>query len=298
MKGKNSYSLALVKLTRLMEFTSGNPKVKIGLIDGPVITQHSELNSKYLIEISENNPATCTVINSISCKHGTYVAGILSAKRKSNAPAICPDCTLLIRPVFSETNTGKENIPYTTPLELANAITECIYAGARINNLSLALAYSSEQDVHVLEQALGKAMKHGVIVVAAAGNQNTLDSSIITRHQWVIPVIGCNDYGQPMNESNWAISIGRRGLSAPGGGIISLGSEGSVTLSGTSVAVPFVTGAIALLWSIFPDATATQIKLAVTQTKSIRRTSVMPPLLDAAAAYYILLQSNKRRHTA
>jgi subtilisin family serine protease len=88
-------------------------------------------------------------------------------------------------------------------------------------------------------------------------------------------------------------------LSAPGDGITSLGSDGqSFTSGGTSVAVPFVTGAIALLWSEFPAATAAQIKLAVNQIATQRRAAVVPPLLDAAAAYQILLTTNARRRLA
>ena len=147
-----------------------------------------------------------------------------------------------------------------------------------------------------MEEALDQAARRGVIVVAAAGNQGTLGSSAITRHPWVIPVVACDLRGRPMNESNLGSSIGRRGLSAPGDGITSLGAEGQpLTLGGTSVAVPFVTGAIALLWSEFPSATAAQIKLAITQASTPRRASVVPPLLDAAAAYQILLTANARR---
>ena len=62
--------------------------------------------------------------------------------------------------------------------------------------------------------------------------------------------------------------------------------------------MPFVTGAIALLWSEFPRATAAQIKLAITNTSSLQRVSVVPPLLDAAAAYQILLTVNATRRTA
>jgi subtilisin family serine protease len=126
--------------------------------------------------------------------------------------------------------------------------------------------------------------------VAAAGNQGTLGSSAITRHPWVIPVVACDLLGRPLNESNLGSSIGRRGLTAPGDGITSLGAEGqSLTLGGTSVAVPFVTGAIALLWSQFPTASAAEIKLAISQASAPRRASVVPPLLDAARAYQSLV---------
>src|SRR5262249_25532750 len=100
------------------------------------------------------------------------------------------------------------------------------------------------------------------------------------------PVAACNARGRPLGESNLASSIGRRGLSAPGEGVISLGTNGKPqTFGGTSTAAPFVTGAIALLWSEFPGATAAQIKLAVTQYGRRRRNTIVPPLLDAWAAY-------------
>ena len=102
-----------------------------------------------------------------------------------------------------------------------------------------------------------------------------------------------------MNESNLGASIGRRGLSAPGKDITSLGAEGQpLTLGGTSVAVPFVTGAIALLWSEFPAASAARIKLAICNASAPRRASVVPPLLDAAAAYRVMLAQTEMRQSA
>jgi len=288
--------LELAKLTALMERTSGSPEVKIGLIDGPVVTQHPDLAGEHLREIPGNTGATCTQANSTACLHGTFVAGILSAKRISPAPAICPNCTLLIRPIFAETTSGREHMPSATPQELAAAIIECIDAGARVINLSLALAQPSTKGEQALDESLNQAVKRGVIMVAAAGNQGTLGSSAITRHPWVIPVVACDLQGRPTNESNLGSSIGRRGLSAPGDAITSLSTEGQpLTLGGTSVAVPFVTGTIALLWSEFPNATAAQIKLALTQAFTPRQASVVPPLLDAAAAYQILVTTNVRR---
>jgi subtilisin family serine protease len=289
-------SLHLVNLRALMRRTSGSPEVTIGLIDGPVVTQHPDLAGKHLREIAGINGTACAQASSIACLHGTFIAGILSARRNSHAPAICPNCTLLVRPILAEATSGRDHMPSATPKALAAAIIECIDAGARIINLSLALARPSTTGEESLEDALNQAVKRGVIVVAAAGNQGTLGSSAITRHPWVISVVACNARGRPMNESNLGSSIGRRGLRAPGDGITSLGAEGpSLTLGGTSVAAPFVTGATALLWSVFPAATASHIKLAVTQASPLQRTSVVPPLLDAAAAYQVLLAGSARR---
>jgi subtilisin family serine protease len=278
-----------------MQQSSGNAKVTIGLIDGPVMLTHPDLALLNLREISGWKAASCTDTNKMACLHGTFVAGILSAKRGSAAPAICPDCTLLIRPIFFSKTSGQEQMPSATPQELATAIIECIAAGARIVNLSLALAQPSLNAEQALTEAISHAAEQGVIVVAAAGNQGTLGSSAITRHPWVIPVAACDLSGRPINGTNLGSSIGKLGLRAPGDNITSLGTEGKpLTSGGTSVAAPFVTGAVALLWSLFPGASAAQINFALLQKSSLRRTSVVPPLLDADAAYQFLLATFKR----
>jgi subtilisin family serine protease len=175
---------------------------------------------------------------------------------------------------------------------LAAAIIESIDAGARVLNMSVAIAQPSSQGERELQEALDYALKRGVIAVAASGNQGTLGSSAITRHPWVIPVVACDLQGRPISYSNLGSSVGRRGLSAPGDRITSLGTEEKMlTLGGTSVAAPFVTGAIALLWSQFPTATAAEVKFAVTQGNGVRRTTVVPPLLDAWKAYQVMAKS-------
>jgi subtilisin family serine protease len=281
--------LDLVKLTALMERTSGSPELKIGLIDGPVVTQHPDLAGEHLREILGNNGGACTQANSAACLHGTFVAGILSAKRGSVAPAICPNSTLLVRPIFAETTAANGEMPSATPEELAQAILDCIDAGARVLNVSAALAQPAIKNERALEGALDQAARRGVIVIVAAGNQGTLGSTAITCHPWVIPVVGYDLQGRPMNHSNLGSSIGRRGLGAPGDRITSIGANGEpLTLGGTSAAAPFVTGAIALLWSAFPTATATEMKFAATQASIPRRRTVVPPLLDAWAAYQVM----------
>lgn len=288
--------LSLVKLTALMDRTSGSPDMKIGLIDGPVVTQHPDFAGEHFREIPGKNGATCTQADSTACLHGTFVAGILSAQRNSPAPAICPNCTLVVRPIFPEATSGSESMPSATPQELVEAIQDCLVAGVQVINLSLALAHPSTKGEQSLDQTLNQCARLGVLVVVAAGNQGTLGSSAITRHPWVIPVVACDRVGRPINESNLGSSIGRHGLSAPGANITSLGTAGQpLTLGGTSVAVPFVTGVIALLWSEFPGANAAQIKLAVTLAYQPRRASVAPPLLNGEAAYQNLSATYARK---
>ena len=290
--------LDLVKLTAVMELTSGRPEITVGLLDGPVSVNHPDLAGEHIREIPGSLSGACTQTKSIACMHGTFVAGILCAKRGVVAPAICPNCTLLVRPIFAEAQLGAVQMPSASPAELAAAIIDSIRAGAHVLNLSVALVRPSSTGQHELEESLDYAVRRGVLIVAAAGNQGTIGSSAITRHPWVIPVVAYNLRGRPINQSNLGGSIGKHGLGAPGDDVTSLGADGKpITFGGTSAAVPFVTGAIALLWSQFPNATAAEVKLAVTQASAQRRMTVVPPLLDAWTAYQVLMATRERRRT-
>ena len=195
-----------------MERTRGRPEIFIGLIDGPVVRDHPDLAVDHIREMPGKFSSACIRVDSAACQHGTFVAGILSAKRGSAAPAICPNCTLLVRPIFAETKAANGEMPSATPEELAQAILDCLDAGARVLNVSAALAQPSIKSERALEEALDQAARRGVIVVVAAGNQGTLGSTAITRHPWVIPVVAYDLQGRPMDHSNLGSSIGRRGL--------------------------------------------------------------------------------------
>jgi subtilisin family serine protease len=286
--------LEVANLNGLMELTIGRPEVGIALIDGPVAANHADLATENVRSLSSPQAVQSARINTEARAHGTYVAGIVSARRGSIAPAICPGCTLFVRPIFLEPPHTNTDMPSASPEELADAIVECVGAGARILNLSVALAAPSPNKESKLEQALSYAGVRGAIIVAAAGNQGTVGSSAITRHPWVLPVVACSAQGHPMALSNLGRTIARRGLMAPGDGITSLGADGTpMTSGGTSAAAPFVTGTIALLLSIFPEASATQAKLAITRV-DIRRGTIVPPLLDAGVAYQLMVNQRKR----
>src|SRR5712692_6931019 len=107
--------LDLIKLTALMELTSGEPEIMIGIIDGPVAMNHPDLAGEHIRAIPGSMQGMCTQTRSVACMHGTFVAGILCAKRGSLAPAICPDCTLLLHPIFAETQLGSVQMPSAAP---------------------------------------------------------------------------------------------------------------------------------------------------------------------------------------
>lgn len=294
-----TWPLDLVKLNALMDRSEGLPRIAVGLIDGPVWMLHPDLAVENIRPVSDTAASACSVATSTACSHGTYVAGILAARRSSMAPALCPGCTLLVRPVFSEAATVDGTVPSATPGQLAAAIVDTVNAGARVLNLSLGLVPLSPEGEDKLIEALDYAARRSVIVVAAAGNQGTLGSSPISRHGWVIPVAACDFQGRPVSESNLGSSIGRRGLSAPGDKITSLGTAGKPrTLGGTSAAAPFVTGALALLWSQFPDASGSEVKLAVIGNRRPGRSALVPPLLNAWIAFQTLYSVRHGRSMA
>ena len=284
--------LELVRLSGLMALTSGRADVLVGLIDGPVALDHPALMSGNTRTLEGG--ATCRGVGSSSCQHGTFVAGILSARRGSEAPAIAPDCTLVVRPVFSDAT--REGLPPSaSPRELAEAIVDCVQAGVNVINLSAALTGGSFGADRDLAEALDFTARRGVLMVAAAGNQGALAGTAIVSHSWVISVVACDRVGRPLAQSNLSRSIGVGGLGGPGDGVVSLAPSGEAAVfSGTSVAAPFVAAAAALLWSLFPEATVAEVKSALLAPTAGRRRMVAPPLLDAWGAYEVLAADRTR----
>ena len=133
-----------------MDRTSGRREISVGLIDGPVLLTHPDLSSENIREVPAKLRGTCTRSDSIAC--GTFVAGILSARRGSTAPAICPGCSLLLRPIFSEAVRQDNLAPSASPQDLAEAIIDSVDAGARIINLSSALIEPSPEGDKKLEE--------------------------------------------------------------------------------------------------------------------------------------------------
>jgi len=77
---------------------------------------------------------------------------------------------------------------------------------------------------------------------------------------------------------------------------VSLGTNGKpLVLRGTSAATAFVTGAIGLLWSELPRARAADVRFAIANVASSRRTGLVPPMLNAWSAHQVLAGMSERK---
>ncbi len=280
--------LTLINIESLMTRTQGSADVTVGIIDGPVEVTHPDFGGVRIRSLSAGNSGLCRITDSVACMHGTFVAGIICARRGSVAPGICPGCDVVVRPIFREESPGYSGIVSSTPDDLAVAIIDTVNAGARVINLSVGLTGVALNVHRSLQETMDYAGRAGVIVVVAAGNRGAMIASPMINNSCVIPVAACDEDGRISGGSNISPSIGRYGLMAPGVGITSTsGTEGYATLSGTSFAAAFVTGAIALLMSEFPGVDAAEIKNALL-TASPRRRTITPPRLDVEAAWNTL----------
>ncbi len=275
--------LELVNLEKLFRLTEGSPDVRVGIIDGPVAFLDSN------VAIARHASTMCVVSSSSACKHGTFVANQLIAERSAVVPGIAPKCTYELIPLFQESTDLEVN---ATPDMLAEAIFQCSRNGANVINISSGIISSSAPNKNLLA-ALNEAQRKMIVIISAIGNQRGYARSELTNHPWVIPVSACDISGRPTQFSNFSLASARQGVLAPGVDIEGYSSNTKVIkLTGTSFAVPFVTGAVALLKSLFPDATGAELRAALLSKK---RSTIIPPILDAYSAYKELERSLKRK---
>jgi len=249
--------------------------------------------------------------------HGTHVAGILAAQ-SDNARGIsglAPNARLMVLKALNSAGFGRGS-------DIAAAVRYAVDQGAQVIQLSLGGQPPGELE----REALAYARRAGRLVVVAAGNQG---SPIARQGYEALPgvlVVGAVAADRQRAEfSDWGM---RLDLVAPGVDILSLRAFGSDFLqrsgepdyrpgeavvgrdyyraSGNSFAVPFVTGAAALLLGRDPG--LGPVELARMMRQSAR--PMGPPgddqlygagLLDVAAAlrqspsYFLLARFSHAR---
>jgi subtilisin family serine protease len=228
VRSPNRQLLDLVGLTSVMARTRGRGDVGIGLVDGPIALEHSDLRESLISDAPGYRAAS-------DPDHGTFIAGMLVAARASLAPAICPACRLVSLPVFRPSATGGLT---ATNAEVAEAIDRAIDMRVELVNVGAEMiGGDGTKRPADLADALDRASHARVLVVAAAGNRRVMSGSPLTRHRAVIPIAGCDPSGRPTPTSNLSRFIGTRGLLSPAEDVVSLaGRYGVTTASGTSCA--------------------------------------------------------------
>lgn len=188
--------------------------------------------------------------------HGTHVAGILGAVGNNNlgVSGVSPNVSIMVTKHYR----ANDSVGYLW--DIPQGIRYAVDNGAKVINLSLG---SSSFDKAQFE-ALSYANDRGVLVIASAGNNG--------RNNDVTPYYPAN-YDLPniitvasLDQNNNLASDSSYGfqsvdIAAPGVGIYSTFPDSRyATWGGTSMAVPYVTGAAALLLAANPKLTVSELK--------------------------------------
>lgn len=211
--------------------------------------------------------------------HGTHVLGILGAEVNNaiGVSGVAWNTRIIVHQILG---TGWGSIE-----TLANGIWASIEDGATVINISGGALLDNHS---MVEAAVSDALDNNVVICAAAGNNGRewvgFPANLNVRYENVIAVAATNHHDERAPYSNygggysgWQIDIG-----APGGHsgstngediystlpgyptVYSPNSESYGYTYGTSMATPFVTGAVALLQSIQPDLSPGEIKSILT----------------------------------
>ncbi len=166
--------------------------------------------------------------------HGTAVASLLAGTN-----GIAPGADLISLKVLDGDGAGNT-------FTLAEGIVEAVNQGARVLSMSLGTFGESP----ILEDAVNYALRHGAVLIAAAGNEGVQGLPYPALYDGVVSVTAVDANNRRAPFSNVAPEVD---LAAPGIGLkAAWGVAEEISFSGTSAATPLVAGAVAALLSREP----------------------------------------------
>ena len=234
-------------------------KAKVFILDSGVESGHEDLEV-----VSPGNEK-----DNLTDKrgHGTHVAGIAGAIT-NNAKGIA---SLIPGPDWIELHSIKviNDFGFGTQKDIIKGIIEAVDQGADVINLSLgARSYQNKEKAY--KKAIDYAVRKKVIVVAAAGNSSGNARDFVPANlDHVITVAAVNYDLRLASFSNHVRDVSF-GLSAPGESILSTFTGNTYkTLSGTSMAAPFISGFAGVLKALDPDLDHEDVYRIIHETGSI-----------------------------
>lgn len=165
--------------------------------------------------------------------HGTHVAGTIRASgNKRDILGAAPNCDLRVY---------KSGEGYFYTSDLIQAIDYAIKHGVKVLNNSWGGAYSQ-----FLQDTITRALKNDMIIVKAAGNESDLSPDM---YDDCIMVTAISEYDRPSGYTNYVDEAHvKNTVACYGNDILSLlPDERTGFKSGTSMASPIVSAAVALL---------------------------------------------------
>ncbi|MFD0717431.1 S8 family serine peptidase [Paenibacillus sp. GCM10027626] len=215
--------------------------------------------------------------------HGTHVAGIAAALGSNGQiPGVAPAVKLYAVKVLDSGGSG-----YTS--DIVEGIDWCIRNRIQVINMSLGLTGGTSK---ALLQAVRRARRHGIIVVASAGNDGKLPGKIDepASYKETIAVAASTPRNTVAPYSTRGKGID---VTAPGSDIKSTWlNKGYHILEGTSMACPHVTGAAALILASRPGISVNRV------TRKIRQTARRLPGFSSLAQGHGLLQAARALSSA
>ena len=182
----DQWGLNCIHVDGAWEITTGTSSVKVAVIDGEGFElSHPDLyygNDTYSnISVSEGVDYVSSTDHTPTGKHGTMVAGIISAKTNNG---IC------IAGIAGGNNCeGSKIIPYRAlyASQSISAIYDAVAQGAKVINMSFTVSQSN-----LFDQALDYAYNYGVTVVCASGNDYSSQISYPASYEHTIAVGSIN----------------------------------------------------------------------------------------------------------
>ena len=234
------------------DWTIGSSDVVVAVLDAGV-DWHEEYESRLMAgwNVPDGNDSFVDECSS----HGTHVTGILGGEG-DNAQGIAGvswRCGLL-PVVVTDGCSGYESW-------VADGILWAVDHGADVINMSLQYSTGTQ----MLADAVAWADEAGVIQVAAAGNTGGIDDvQAPARFPETIAVAATDNTDHRWSSSSAGPEID---LAAPGWRVYSCASNFNyVYKSGTSMAAPHVSGALALMLSVDPDLDPVTAKVVLRST--------------------------------
>jgi len=251
--------------------------VKVAVLDTGISATSAELYSAGGISFVPSEPSTDDTNG-----HGTFVAGLLAALQDDQGLiGVAPHASLYNVKVLDGSGSG-------TYSQVIQGIEWAIDNQMDI----VVMSFAGTEYSAALEEAMQDAYDSGILLVAATGNAGTPTVAYPAKFSSVIGVGAVDDSNQLAPFSNTGAEVE---LVAPGVGVQGLSlHQGTVNLSGTSVAVPQVAGVAALVKSAHPTYSNQELRNILRETATPLGPSDQygSGLVNAAGALQIPQQTN------